>query len=254
MKIKYPGKKTKTGQYSTDEETLQKLVHEHPIAEKILDYREWTKLKSTYVDALPSLINPKTQRLHTTFNQAVAATGRLSSTNPNLQNIPVRTERGRKIRQAFICKDKEHLLLSADYSQIELRIVASISEDENMIAAFNQHIDIHTATASNVFGVPLSEVTSEMRRQAKMVNFGIIYGISAFGLAGQLAGISANPWIRWASTDIQGYGVVTLTATEMVCQFRALNRLVGSTAPASGLIARTVTARIPAGTAAVTIS
>jgi DNA polymerase-1 len=186
MKIKYPGKKTKTGQYSTDEETLQKLVHEHPIAEKILDYREWTKLKSTYVDALPSLINPKTQRLHTTFNQAVAATGRLSSTNPNLQNIPVRTERGRKIRQAFICKDKEHLLLSADYSQIELRIVASISEDENMIAAFNQHIDIHTATASNVFGVPLSEVTSEMRRQAKMVNFGIIYGISAFGLAQRL--------------------------------------------------------------------
>lgn len=186
MKINYPGKRTKTGQYSTDEETLQKIVHEHPIAEKILDYREWTKLKSTYVDALPLLINPKTQRVHTTFNQTVAATGRLSSTNPNLQNIPIRTERGRKIRQAFICKDKEHLLLSADYSQIELRIVASISEDENMIAAFNQNIDIHTATAANVFGVSLSDVSSEMRRQAKMVNFGIIYGISAFGLAQRL--------------------------------------------------------------------
>jgi DNA polymerase I len=189
MKIAYPGKKTKSGQYSTDEETLQKIVHEHPIAEKLLDYREFTKLKSTYVDALPNLINPKTNRLHTTFNQAIAATGRLSSTNPNLQNIPIRTERGRKIRQAFIQKDEEHTLLSADYSQIELRIVASISQDKNMIEAFRKNLDIHTATASNVFNVPLDEVTPEMRRQAKMVNFGIIYGISAFGLAQRL-GIS----------------------------------------------------------------
>ncbi|HRH56110.1 MAG TPA: DNA polymerase I [Chitinophagales bacterium] len=189
MGIKYPGKKTKTGQYSTDEETLQKILHEHPIAEKLLDYREFTKLKSTYVDALPNLLNPKTHRVHTTFNQAIAATGRLSSVNPNLQNIPIRTERGRKIRKAFIQKDDNHILLSADYSQIELRIVASISEDENMIEAFSKNLDIHAATAANVFGVTLESVTSEMRRQAKMVNFGIIYGISAFGLAQRL-GIS----------------------------------------------------------------
>ena len=186
MGIKYPGKKTKSGQYSTDEETLQKIVHEHPIAEKLLDYREFTKLKSTYVDALPNLINPKTNRLHTTFNQAIAATGRLSSVNPNLQNIPVKTDRGKKIRQAFIQKDDQHIILSADYSQIELRIVASISEDENMMEAFKKNLDIHAATAANVFGVELEHVTSEMRRQAKMVNFGIIYGISAFGLAQRL--------------------------------------------------------------------
>ncbi len=189
MGIKYPGKKTKTGQYSTDEETLQKILHEHPIAERLLDYREFTKLKSTYVDALPNLLNQKTHRVHTTFNQAIAATGRLSSTNPNLQNIPIRTERGRRIRKAFIQKDENHILLSADYSQIELRIVASISEDANMMEAFNKNLDIHAATAANVFAVPLEEVTSEMRRQAKMVNFGIIYGISAFGLAQRL-GIS----------------------------------------------------------------
>ena len=186
MGIKYPGKKTKSGQYSTDEETLQKLSGEHPIVEKLLDYREFTKLKSTYVDALPNLINPKTHRLHTTFNQAIAATGRLSSVNPNLQNIPVKTERGKKIRRAFIQKDENHTILSADYSQIELRIVASVSEDENMIDAFKKNLDIHTATAANVFGVALEDVTPEMRRQAKMVNFGIIYGISAFGLAQRL--------------------------------------------------------------------
>ncbi|MBP6323400.1 MAG: DNA polymerase I [Chitinophagales bacterium] len=189
MGIKYPGKKTKSGQYSTDEETLQKLAGEHPIVEKLLDYREFTKLKSTYVDALPNLINPKTHRLHTTFNQAIAATGRLSSVNPNLQNIPIKTERGKKIRKAFIQKDENHTILSADYSQIELRIVASISEDQNMIDAFKKNLDIHAATAANVFSVALEDVTSEMRRQAKMVNFGIIYGISAFGLAQRL-GIS----------------------------------------------------------------
>ena len=186
MNIKYPGKKTKSGQYSTDEETLQKLAHEHPIIDKLLDYRELTKLKSTYVDALPLMRNPKTHRIHTTFNQAIAATGRLSSINPNLQNIPIRTERGRKIRKAFIPKDDKHTLFSADYSQIELRIVASISKDENMMDAFSKNLDIHTATAANVFNVSLEEVTNEMRRQAKMVNFGIIYGISAFGLAQRL--------------------------------------------------------------------
>ncbi|HOU47617.1 MAG TPA: DNA polymerase, partial [Chitinophagales bacterium] len=186
MGIPYPGKKTKTGQYSTDEETLQKIAAENPIVEKLLDYREFAKLKSTYVDALPNLINPKTQRLHTTFNQAIAATGRLSSVNPNLQNIPIRTERGKKIRQAFIPRDAQHTILSADYSQIELRIVASISQDENMIDAFKHGLDIHAATAANVYDVPLQEVSSDMRRHAKMVNFGIIYGISAFGLAQRL--------------------------------------------------------------------
>lgn len=186
LKIKYPGKRTKTGQYSTDEETLLKIAEQHAVVDKLLDYRELTKLKSTYVDAIPQLINPKTHRLHTTYNQAIAATGRLSSINPNLQNIPVRTERGRKIRQAFIPRNEEYTILSADYSQIELRIIASVSQDENMIAAFNQQLDIHTATAANVFGVALDEVTPEMRRQAKMVNFGIIYGISAFGLAQRL--------------------------------------------------------------------
>ncbi|HNE50226.1 MAG TPA: DNA polymerase I [Chitinophagales bacterium] len=191
MGIPYPGKKTKTGQYSTDEETLQKIATENPIAEKLLDYREFAKLKSTYVDALPNLINPKTNRLHTTFNQAIAATGRLSSVNPNLQNIPIRTERGKKIRQAFIPRDEHHTILSADYSQIELRIIASISKDENMIDAFKHGLDIHAATAANVYGIPLQEVTSEQRRHAKMVNFGIIYGISAFGLAQRL-GIPRN--------------------------------------------------------------
>ncbi|MEN9447194.1 MAG: polymerase [Bacteroidota bacterium] len=186
LNIPYPGKKTKTGQYSTDEETLQKIAAENPVADKLLDYRELTKLKSTYIDALPNLINPKTNRLHTTFNQAIASTGRLSSVNPNLQNIPVKTDRGKKIRQAFIPRDEHHTILSADYSQIELRIVASISNDKNMIDAFNHQLDIHASTAANVFGVPLAEVTPEMRRRAKMVNFGIIYGISAFGLAQRL--------------------------------------------------------------------
>ena len=186
LKIPYSGKKTKTGQYSTDEDTLLKIQHEHPVIEHLLNYRELTKLKSTYIDALPVLINPKTNRLHTTFNQTIAATGRLSSINPNLQNIPIRTERGKKIRQAFIPKSSSYSLLSVDYSQIELRIVASISGDENMIEAFRNHLDIHASTASKVFEVPLDKVTSEMRRQAKMVNFGIIYGISSFGLAQRL--------------------------------------------------------------------
>lgn len=180
--VKNP-KKTKTGQYATGEDILSDLESEHEIARKILDYRELQKLKSTYVDALPLLINPNTGRIHTSYNQAVTATGRLSSTNPNLQNIPIRTIRGREIRKAFVARSEEYLILSADYSQIELRIMAAFSGDPSMIEAFNQGRDIHATTASKVFHVPLEDVTSDMRRQAKSVNFGIIYGISAFGLA-----------------------------------------------------------------------
>lgn len=186
LKIPYQGKKTKTGQYSTDEATLQKIMDKHNIVQYLLDYREFTKLKSTYVDAIPNLINPLTNRIHTTYNQTSVATGRLSSINPNLQNIPIRTERGKQIRKAFIPRDENYTLLSADYSQIELRIVASISGDENMMEAFRQKQDIHAATAARVFNVSLDKVSSEMRRKAKMVNFGIIYGISAFGLAQRL--------------------------------------------------------------------
>lgn len=186
MGIDYKGKKTKTGQYSTNEETLLKLESENPIVNDILDYRELTKLKSTYVDALPRLVNPRTGMIHTTFNQTIAATGRLSSVNPNLQNIPIRTDKGREIRKAFIPRKRGNILLSADYSQVELRIVASISNDEKMIAAFRGGADIHAATAANVFGVDLSAVDATMRRKAKVVNFGIIYGISAFGLSQRL--------------------------------------------------------------------
>jgi DNA polymerase-1 len=186
MKIDAKPKKTPTGQYATGEDILTNYEAEHEIVRKILDFRELSKLKSTYVDALPALISKRTGRIHTSYNQAVTATGRLSSTNPNLQNIPIRTERGREIRKAFIPKDDQHVILSADYSQIELRIMAAFSEDESMIEAFNQNIDIHSTTASKVFKVPLAEVSSDMRRKAKMVNFGIIYGISAFGLAQRL--------------------------------------------------------------------
>lgn len=176
-------RKTKTGQYATGEDVLMKLANKNKIVEDILAYRELTKLKSTYVDALPLLINPKTGRVHTNYGQAIAVTGRLSSNNPNLQNIPIRTERGREIRKAFVPRDEDHLLLSADYSQIELRIVAAISGDPNMCDAFINNKDIHTATAAKVFGVEESAVTKEMRYKAKSVNFGIIYGQSAFGLA-----------------------------------------------------------------------
>jgi len=179
-------KKTKTGQYATGEDVLQKLTGKHPIINKILEYRELVKLKNTYVDTLPEMVHPLTGRIHTSFNQVVAATGRLSSDNPNLQNIPVRTERGREIRKAFVAKDDNHVLLSADYSQIELRIVASMSGDPNMCAAFNEGKDIHTATAARVYGIAESEVTKEMRYKAKSVNFGIIYGQGAFGLAENL--------------------------------------------------------------------
>lgn len=186
-KLKLPGLgKTKTGQHSTSEEVLSKLEKEHPIISKILDYREIAKLKSTYVDALPELIHKNTGRVHTTFNQTIAATGRLSSVNPNLQNIPIRTERGQQVRKAFIGRSEEYLILSADYSQIELRLVAEIAQEEAMIEAFRQGLDIHQATAAKVYGVPLEEVTREMRSNAKMVNFGIIYSISAFGLSQRL--------------------------------------------------------------------
>jgi DNA polymerase-1 len=179
-------KKTKTGQYPTGEDVLNRLVHEHPIVEKILAYRQLTKLKSTYVDALPALVNPRDGRIHTSYNQAVAATGRLSSNNPNLQNIPIRTERGREIRKAFVPRGKNFTLLAADYSQIELRIIAHLSGDKGMIEAFNNGHDIHAATASRVYGLPIDQVSKDMRRNAKTVNFGIIYGISAFGLAERL--------------------------------------------------------------------
>lgn len=178
--------RTATKQYSTGEDVLVKLLYRHPIVQLILDYRSLTKLKSTYVDTLPALISPRDRRIHTSYNQAVAATGRLSSNNPNLQNIPIRTERGREIRKAFVPRSKDYILLSADYSQIELRIIAALSEDPNMLEAFRNGLDIHSATASRVYGLPLNEVTSEMRRNAKMVNFGIIYGISAFGLSERL--------------------------------------------------------------------
>lgn len=187
LRLDKNAKKTKTGQYATGEDVLSKLESEHEIVRKILDFRELVKLKSTYVDALPALISKKTGRIHTSYNQAVAATGRLSSTNPNLQNIPIRTVRGREIRKAFIPRDENFVILSADYSQIELRIMAAFSEDDSMLNAFNQGIDIHATTASKVFKVPINEVTSDMRRKAKMVNFGIIYGISAFGLAQRLS-------------------------------------------------------------------
>jgi len=179
-------KKTKTGQYQTGEDVLSRLANKSDVVQDILDYRQLCKLKSTYVDALPLLVNPTSGRVHTSFNQAVAATGRLSSNNPNLQNIPIRTERGREVRKAFIPRDEQHVLLSADYSQIELRIIAEISKEENMLDAFSKGIDIHTATAAKVYGTTIEEVTPTQRRNAKAVNFGIIYGQSAFGLSQNL--------------------------------------------------------------------
>jgi len=179
-------KKTKTGQYQTGEDVLMSLAAKSDIVRDILDFRQLQKLKSTYVDALPTMVNKKTGRVHTSYNQAVAATGRLSSVNPNLQNIPIRTERGREVRKAFIPRDEGHTIVSADYSQIELRIIAEISKDPNMTDAFVQNLDIHTATAANVYGVALDQVSSDQRRNAKAVNFGIIYGQSAFGLSQSL--------------------------------------------------------------------
>lgn len=186
MRIIENAKLTKSKQYQTGEEVLLKLAHKHPIVPLILEWRKLSKLKSTYIDALPQLINPKTGRIHTTFTQTITSTGRLSSVNPNLQNIPVRTERGRDIRKAFVATDDEHVILAADYSQIELRIVAHVCGDERMIETFRKNEDIHAAMAAHIFGVPQDEVTKDMRRSAKTVNFGILYGISAFGLADRL--------------------------------------------------------------------
>ena len=183
LQLDTKAKKTKTGQYATGEEILQKLAGKHPIINAILEYRSYTKLKSTYLDALPALINPKDGLIHTSYNQAVTATGRLSSNNPNLQNIPVRTAIGREIRRSFVPRSPEYPLMAADYSHIELRIIAHLSGDPAMIADFNLGHDIHAATAAKVFHVPLDQVTKEQRSRAKAVNFGIIYGMSAFGLA-----------------------------------------------------------------------
>jgi len=182
--VKKP-KKTKSGQYSTAEDVLSYLAKDHQIIRDVLEFRQYKKLQSTYVDALPNEINPKTNRIHTVYAQAVAATGRLSSNNPNLQNIPIRTERGREVRKAFIPRDENYVLLAADYSQIELRIIAALSEEETMMNAFKNGEDIHASTAARVFNVPLEEVTREQRSNAKTVNFGIIYGVSAFGLSNQ---------------------------------------------------------------------
>lgn len=200
LKIDDKPRKTKTKQYSTDEEYLQSLASRHPIIPLILEYRGLKKLLSTYVEALPKLVNPATGRIHTSYNQAVTATGRLSSTNPNLQNIPIRDELGRPIRAAFVARDADHLLLSADYSQVELRLMAHLSADEALCEAFHRGEDIHAATAARIFGKPIEEVTSDERRRAKTANFGIIYGISAFGLAQRL-GISRTE----AKELIEGY-------------------------------------------------
>ncbi len=187
LKLDSNAKKTKTQQYSTNEETLALLFEKHPIINDVLEYRSLKKLLSTYVEALPKLINPKTGKIHTSYNQAIASTGRLSSNNPNLQNIPIREERGREIRKAFIPSDNNHILLAADYSQIELRIMAHLSQDENMIEAFKKNEDIHTSTAAKIFHVEnINQVTNDQRRKAKTANFGIIYGISAFGLSQRL--------------------------------------------------------------------
>ena len=189
LKVTDKPPRTATKQYSTAEDVLLKLKDKHPIINQILEFRSLTKLIGTYLDSFPKLINPTTHRLHTVYNQTVTATGRLSSSNPNLQNIPIRTERGREIRRAFVARDEEYVILAADYSQIELRIIASLANDRHMIDAFANHYDIHAATAAKIYGIPMDEVSKELRRNAKSVNFGIIYGISAFGLSEQL-GIS----------------------------------------------------------------
>jgi DNA polymerase-1 len=186
MKICEAPKKTKTGQYSTDEQTLAALAPDHEIVQRLLDHRAASKLKSTYADTLPAAIWPATGRVHTTYNQVMTSTGRLNSQDPNLQNIPIRTERGQEIRRAFVARDKGWLLLSADYSQIELRIIAALSHEAGLLEAFRSGADVHTATAAKVYGVFPDLVTPEMRRKAKMVNYGIAYGISAFGLAQRL--------------------------------------------------------------------
>jgi DNA polymerase-1 len=186
MKIPYRWRKTASGQYSTDEEKLVELSYEYDFVNTIMEHRKLSKLKSTYVDALPNMVNSKTGRIHSSFNQARAATGRLSSENPNLQNIPIKDEAGKYIRKAFIPRDDDHVLISADYSQIELRLIADMANEQAMLEAFTAKLDIHTATAAKIYGVPISEVTTEQRRNAKTVNFSIIYGAGATNLSQQL--------------------------------------------------------------------
>ncbi len=207
LKISSKAKKTKTGQYATSEDILQQHKNDHPIIEQILDYRQMKKLKSTYVDPLPTMLDPVDGRVHTSFMQTVTATGRLSSNNPNLQNIPIRSERGKEIRKAFISRDKDHQLMAADYSQIELRIIAALANDENMIRAFREKVDIHKATAAKVFHVDLEEVTKDQRSAAKAVNFGIIYGQSAFGLSQNL-GISRTEAKQIIDAYFAQYGTI----------------------------------------------
>ncbi len=219
LKISAKAKKTKTGQYATSEDILEKHQHDHPIIPLILEYRKLRKLKSTYVDALPTYCDRNDARIHTNFMQTVTATGRLSSNNPNLQNIPIRSEKGREIRRAFVPRDKEHKLMAVDYSQIELRIIAALSGDPNMIQAFRDGLDIHAATAAKVYGVSIEEVTREQRSAAKAVNFGIIYGQSAFGLAQNLK-ISRTEAKEIIDSYFEQYGTIKSYMDKVISQAR----------------------------------
>ena len=214
LKLDPKAKKTKTGQYSTSEEVLQKLAYKHEIIQHILKYRTYQKLKSTYVDALPSEIEPKDNRVHTTFSQTTAATGRLSSLNPNLQNIPIRTVRGQQIRGAFVAEEGKKII-SADYSQIELRLIAELSGEDNMIKAFQNGEDIHASTASKLFKIPLDQVDKTQRSQAKTVNFGIIYGQGAFALAEQ-TGLSRTEAKQMIDSYYENYPKLKIFMTEQV--------------------------------------
>jgi len=221
LKISAKAKKTKTGQYATSEDILQKHEKDHPIIPMILDYRQLKKLKSTYVDPLPEMTDRIDGRIHTNYMQTVTATGRLSSNNPNLQNIPIRSARGREIRKAFIPRSKDFLLMAADYSQIELRIIAALSNDEKMIEAFRSGQDIHAATAAKVFHVPMEEVTRDQRSAAKAVNFGIIYGQSAFGLSQNL-NISRTEAKEIIDSYFEQYGTIKTYMDNAVASAREL--------------------------------
>ena len=219
LKISAKAKKTKTGQFATSEDVLEKHKHDHPIVPLILEYRQLRKLKSTYVDALPTYCDQNDGRIHTNFMQTVTATGRLSSNNPNLQNIPIRSEKGREIRRAFVSRDKDHKLMAVDYSQIELRIIAALSEDPNMIQSFRDGLDIHAATAAKVYGVSIEAVTREQRSAAKAVNFGIIYGQSAFGLAQNLK-ISRTEAKEIIDSYFEQYGTIKSYMDKVISQAR----------------------------------
>jgi DNA polymerase-1 len=221
LKISSKAKKTKTGQYATSEDILQKHEHDHPIIPMILEYRQLRKLKSTYVDPLPTMCDPMDGRIHTNFMQTVTATGRLSSNNPNLQNIPIRSAKGREIRRAFVARSSDFQLMAVDYSQIELRIIAALSEDPNMIEAFQQGHDIHAATAAKVFHTPLEEVTRDQRSAAKAVNFGIIYGQSAFGLAQNLS-ISRTEAKEIIDAYFEQYSTIKKYMDNVIAQAREL--------------------------------